>query len=385
MKVPKFKTMETAVSLIKRLKQRILASRYVVAKIANAESLMLYYHIGNEIENEVTAGSWGDKMLDEISARLQQELPGLRGFSATSIKKMRFFYNAWKDSDLIGSTVSSQLENEQILIGPSVTAQMENAQNEFSPSVTAQFQSTDLKAFLSVSFTHHYEILLKTESEADRLYYIEQTAQNFWSVRHLRTELNNKSHLQAHKMPNNFAETMPAHISNKAIRAFKDQYLLNFVNTEDADEYEIDERVLENEIVLNIKKFLMSLGNEFSFLGNQYRLVVSEDEYFIDLLFFHRGLQALVAFELKTGKFKPEYIGKMNFYLSALDDLVRLPHENASIGIILCKEKNDKKVEYSFRDFSKPMGVATYKTSEKLPLELQKALPDAETLKKLMD
>jgi len=200
----------------------------------------------------------------------------------------------------------------------------------------------------------------------------------------LRTELNNQSHLQAHKMPNNFTETMSAQLSNKAIRAFKDQYLLNYVSIEDGDEDDIDERVLEREIVLNIKKFLMSLGNEFSFLGNQYRLVVDEDEYFIDLLFFHRGLQALIAFELKTGKFKPEYIGKMNFYLSALDDLIRLPHENASIGIILCKEKNDKKVEYSFRDFSKPMGVATYKTTEKLPAELQKALPDAETLKKLM-
>lgn len=340
-----------------------------MAKIANAESLMLYYHIGSDIENEIAGSSWGDKVLNEISARLQQELPGLRGFSAGNLKKMRIFYNAWKHSNLIGSSVSNQLASEE---------------NEIGSTLSNQFKNPQLAAFLSVSFSHHFDIVTKVEDENDRLFYIEQTAQNFWSVRHLRTELNNQSHLQAHKMTNNFVATMSSQISNKAIRAFKDQYLLDFVRVEDADD-EIDERILEQEIVLNIKKFLMSLGNEFSFLGNQYRLVVEEEEYFIDLLFFHRGLQALVAFELKTGKFKPEYIGKMNFYLSALDDLVRLPHENASIGIILCKEKNDKKVEYSFRDFSKPMGVATYKTTEKLPRELQKALPDAETLKRLMD
>jgi predicted nuclease of restriction endonuclease-like (RecB) superfamily len=275
------------------------------------------------------------------------------------------------------------LEEVKNEIGPSVTAQLEKEQNQIGSSVTNQFENPNLTAFLSVSFTHHYEILLKTENESDRLFYIEQTARNFWSVRQLRTELNNQSHLQVEKMPNNFEATMPVHLSNKAIRAFKDQYLVDFVNVEDADE-EIDERVLEQEIVLNIKKFLMSLGSDFSFMGNQYRLVVSEEEHFIDLLIFHRKLQALVAFELKKGKFKPEYIGKMNYYLSALDDLVKLPHENSSIGIILCKEKDNKKVEYSFRDFSKPMGVATYKTSEKLPRELQKALPDAETLKRLM-
>ena len=129
----------------------------------------------------------------------------------------------------------------------------------------------------------------------------------------------------------------------------------------------------------------MSLGNDFCFLGNQYRLLVSEEEYFIDLLFFHRGLQCLVAFELKRGKFKPEYIGKMNFYLSALDELVKQPHENPSIGIILCKEKDNKKVEYSFRDINKPMGVSTYKTSEKLPTQFRQALPDAETLKRLLE
>jgi predicted nuclease of restriction endonuclease-like (RecB) superfamily len=353
---------------IKKLKQQILASRYVVAKIANAESLKLYYVIGGDIDFEIKNNAWGDKILDAISVRLQQELPGLRGFSASNLKKMRIFYNAWKPVREIGSSLTNQNESNKNAIGSSVTNQLEN---------------TDFSMFVSVSFTHHFEIILKTDDVSERWYYINQTATNFWSVKHLRSELKNKSHLKHINKSNNFRQTLPEEISNKAIRAFKDQYLLDYVNIVDADD-EIDERVLEHEIVNNIRKFLMSLGNDFSFMGNQFRIIVNEDEYFIDLLFFHRGLQALIAFELKTGKFKPEYVGKMNFYLSALDDLVKRKHENPSIGIILCREKDNKKVEYSFRDFSKPMGVSVYKTSDTLPPELRNALPDAETLKKLI-
>lgn len=359
-----------SLDFIKQLKQQIIASRYVVAKIANAESLKLYYNIGKAIDQQYEKQSWGAKVLETISAQLQQELPGLRGFSASSLKKMRVFYNEWKESDIISSSVTSELEKEENIIGSSVTTELNTASNK-------------INNFVSVSFTHHYEIILKIKGESSRWYYIDKTAKYFWSIPQLRTELENKSHLRD-QLPNNFINTMPEILSNKAIRAFKDQYLLDYVNIEDADG-DFDERVLEHEIIQNIKKFLMSLGNDFAFMGNQYRLIVSEDECFIDLLFFHRGLQCLVAFDLKKGKFKPEHVGKMNFYLSALDDLVKQPHENPSIGIILCKEKDNKKVEYSFRDFSKPMGVATYKTSESLPPELRKALPDAETLKKLMD
>ena len=146
----------------------------------------------------------------------------------------------------------------------------------------------------------------------------------------------------------------------------------------------MDERVLEQQIVHNIKNFSMALGRDFSFVGNQYRLVVDEKEYFIDLLFFNRRLQSLVAIELKRGDFKPEYAGKLNFYLSALDEYVKLPNENPSIGIILCKDKNSKTVEFAFRDINKPMGVASYKTSSELPREYRGILPDPDELRKLM-
>jgi len=359
------------------MKRQILASRYVVARIANAESLKLYFNIGKTLDEQFEKQKWGDKALDMISASLQLELPGLRGFSGSNLKKMRLFYQAWKGDDGIVSSVSNQIENDYNPISSTVSNQMLEPHCEKSVVPGHRY-------FFSVSFSHHFEILLKVKDKNSRWYYINQVVLQMWSVRQLRTELNNQSHLQEGIIPNNFEKTMTEALSNKAMRVFKDQYLLDFVNVEDVDE-EIDERMLEQEIVQNIKKFLMSLGSDFTFIGNQYRLVVNEDEYFIDLLFFHRSLQSLVAFELKKGKFKPEYVGKMNFYLSALDDLIKQEHENPSIGIILCKEKDNKKVEYSFRDFNKPMGVSVFKTSETLPAKYKKALPDAETLKKLLD
>lgn len=372
--------MDISVDFVKQLKKQILASRYIVAKIANAESLKLYFIVGKMVDEESEKRKWGSKVLDMVSERLQQELPGLRGFSGENLKRMRRFYNEWSGSEYLRLSVTTGNKNSIELIRSSATTELQDVikPTDFDDVIY------NSQSFNSVSFTHHFEILTKVKDENDRWYYINQSAANFWTVRHLRTELNNKSHLNDTNLSNNFGQVLPNEFSNKAIRAFKDQYLLDYVNIEDADD-EIDERVLEQELVLNIKKFLMSLGSDFSFMGNQYRMMVDNDEYFIDLLFFHRGLQSLVAFELKRGKFKPEYIGKMNFYLSALDDLLKKPHENPSIGIILCKEKDQKKVEYSFRDFSKPMGVATYKTSETLPPELKDALPDAETFKKLME
>lgn len=184
-------------------------------------------------------------------------------------------------------------------------------------------------------------------------------------------------------MPNNFSLTISdKDLRQQALYSFKDEYLLDFVNVEDWDVF--DERVLETQIVKNVKDFIMALGKDFSFIGNQYRLIVAEKEYFIDLLFFNRRLQSLVAIELKRGEFKPEYAGKLNFYLSALDEYVKLPHENPSIGIVLCKDRNTKTVEFAFRDINKPMGVATYQTSSELPKQYRGILPEPEELRKLL-
>ncbi len=228
------------------------------------------------------------------------------------------------------------------------------------------------------------EIIFKVNSLEERLFYIHRCAVEFWSYRELQRQIKSDLyHKEGTIKQTNFTKTISDDdFKRKALRSFKDEYLLDFINIEDPED--VDERVIEQSIIQNIKNFIMAFGKDFAFLGNQYHLEVEGHDYYIDLLFFSRKLRSLVAFELKRGEFKPEYTGKLNFYLSALDEYVKLPDENPSIGIVLCKSKNDKIVELSFRDTSKPMGVATYRTSSELPKELRDALPDMDDLKKLL-
>ncbi|MGM0625478.1 MAG: DUF1016 N-terminal domain-containing protein, partial [Bacteroidota bacterium] len=230
---------------IKQIKQQILTSRYLVSKIANAELLRLYFSVGKMVENEFKRNKWGSKVNDEIAGRLQQELPGLRGFSSSNIRKMRIFYQEWHTVNKICPTLSDKLDNSEAVILPTASDKAEKPDSKSDTShspLKSNFYTAEINAFFSTPFSHHYEIILKTETEKERWYYIHKTAQHFWSVRHLRSELKNKSHLQEQQLPNNFEKTMSPVLSGKAMRAFKDQYLLDFVNIEDADD-EIDERV----------------------------------------------------------------------------------------------------------------------------------------------
>jgi predicted nuclease of restriction endonuclease-like (RecB) superfamily len=360
-------TTEINKNIILELKDAILKSRYHAARLVNKELIALYFGIGRKISETAKKEAWGSKVLDQISKELQSELPGLRGFSSGNLKKMRVFADFWSERLTIGSALPNQF-NSPLEIGSALPNQIHDHFTEY---------------FFSVSFTHHYSIASKCEQLEEAYFYLKCVASEFWNYRHLENQIAAKVYSQQGTLPNNFNNTLPAIHYEKALKTFKDEYLLDFINIE--DEYEENERVLEHEIVRNIRKFILSIGNDFAFMGNQYRLIVEEREYFIDLLFYNRKLQCLVAFELKTGNFKPEYLGKMNFYLSALDDLIKQPHENPSIGIILCKGKSNKIVEYSFRDFNKAMGVATYKTSKELPDKYKDSLPDAEALKKLLD
>lgn len=355
-------------SIILELKQAILSSRLQAARLVNKELIVLYFSIGKKISETAKRETWGSKVLDQIATELQRELPGLRGFSSGNLKKMRVFAEFWSAH----LKVSSALPN-QIAANP----------NSISSALLNQLPGDFSEVFFSVSFTHHFAIATKCGELEEALFYMTKVNTEFWSYRHLEKQIENGLFKQMGALPNNFNTTIPANFQEKALKTFKDEYLLDFINIQPEDQE--DERLLEHEIVSNIRKFILSIGNDFAFMGNQYRLIVEEQEYFIDLLFFNRKLQCLVAFELKTGKFKPEYLGKMNFYLSALDDLIRQSHENPSIGIILCKEKKNRIVEYSFRDFNKAMGVATYKTTEALPEKFKNVLPDSDTLKKLLD
>jgi predicted nuclease of restriction endonuclease-like (RecB) superfamily len=291
---------------------------------------------------------------------------------------MRQFFEAWEQH-------IQKSDNQNIINRPALTDEIQtDLLLLFRPTLSGDLTNFTWNKFLSVGFSHHYEILTKTKTLEERLFYIEKCASEFWSYRTLQYHLKENLFTKRGKLPNNFKTTISdSDLQSKALLSFKDEYLLDFINIESPDD-EWDERVLETEIVANIRNFIMSLGKDFTFIGNQYRIMVEEQEYFIDLLFFNRRLQCMVAIELKRGSFKPEYFGKMNFYLSVLDDLVRLPHENQSIGIILCKSKRQRIVEYAFRDMNKPIGVATYKLASELPEEYRNILPDAETLKKLL-
>ena len=361
---------------VKAIKQAILESRYRAARLVNKEVLALYYAIGGYISVRSRAAKWGANAIGVISDLLQQELPGLRGFSETNIKRMRIFYEEWRLVFENRPLLTDDLEMTMIPMGNSEYITIR-------PLTTDELSPQELETFLTVGFSNHYEILAHAKEFQQRMFYIGRCATGFWSGKKLLYYLGEDLYSKEGAMPNNFALTITdSALRQRAMRSFKDEYLLDFINIEDPDE--IDERVLEQQIVHNIKDFIMALGRDFSFVGNQYRLMVAEKEYFIDLLFFNRRLQLLVAIELKRGEFKPEYAGKLNFYLSALDEYVKLPNENPSIGIILCKDKSTKTVEFAFRDINKPMGVATYKTSTELPHEYRGILPDPDELRKLI-
>ena len=338
---------------VKTIKEAILRSQYRAATSVNKEQLSLYYGIGRYVSKNSRIGFWGKGAIEQISSLLQKELPGLRGFSTSNIKNMRVFYEEWEP-----------VLNRQPLAD--------------------EFNWSD---FFSIGFSHHTEIISKAKTLEARLFYIHECAIRYWSKYTLRDYL--KADLYSHRgtLPNNFAQTLPdTKQALKAVCSFKDEYLLDFINVEELDEQEedVDEKIVETSIVANVKKFIMTFGQDFSFIGNQYRVEVAGEEMFIDLLFFNRELNSLVAVELKSGKFRSSYLGQLNTYLSALDSYVRKPHENPSIGIILCREMNQTFVEFAVRDYNKPMGVATYRTSKDMPERLRNALPDIEELRKLL-
>lgn len=382
---------------VQQIKTAILQSRYEAAALANKELLKLYFGIGQYVSFHSRNKNWGKGAIDSISSLLQQELHGLRGFSATNIKNMRLFYEGWEfmQSFLIDEKEPLFQYSEEELNRQLPSAELNSiirqlATDELNDAflirqlATDELQNEFLGLFLKNGFTHHIAIINNTENIEERIFYIQKTATEFWNNTTLKHHLKSNLYQRQGKLANNFQTTLSENsFRQKALMAFKDEMLLDFINIEDADE-EPNERVLENAIVQNIKKFIMALGSEFSFIGNQHRLIIEDEEYFIDLLFFNRKIQSLVAIELKKGKFKAEYVGKMNLYLSALDEMVKQPHENPSIGIILCKEKNNKIVEFAFRDTSKPMGVVTYKTYNDLPEAYKNILPDTEALKGLL-
>ena len=379
------KKYDGAVEIIKRA---ILQSQYDAARQVNEKQLALYYGIGKYISLNSRNGSWGKGAIDAISERLDRELPGLRGFTSRNLRYMRTFYEEREVLDPDGrifSTSGSESSNLEL-------ASSKIDENEIVPIWNSQVPNLSdfpMDDFLHIGFTNHRIILGKVKELDKRIFYIKRCASEHYTVEDLKRSIDIDDFQHQGSLPNNFMRTLPA--SEQAFRAvntFKDEYLLDFINVEELgirDQHDIDEKVVENAIIHNVKNFILTFGKDFAFIKNQYHLdAFGEDEY-IDLLFFNRELNCLVAVDLKKGKFKPSYLGQLQAYLSILDGFERKPHENPAIGLILCKDMNKSFVDYVIRDYNKPMGVATYRTSKDMSDELKKALPNIEDLKKLLD
>ena len=378
---------------VEAIKKAILQGQYEAAKGVNRVQLAVYFGIGKYISSHTRKGVWGTGALETISQQLRKELPGLRGFSATQLREMRLFYEEWDILDANSSVVTDENLLSPILDTNSsvVTDELENKEHSIDIYQCMQIPSLKefpIEDFFKVPFSHHSRILAGTKDISARYYYIRRTAEEHLSVERLKRLIKEDAYEHQEQIPNNFHQTLSdSNMARKAVMMFKDEYLLNFINVEEIGEREsidVDERVVEQQIVHNIKNFIMTFGRDFSFIGNQYHLEVYGVEHFPDLLFFNRELCAMVVVELKTGDFKTSYLGQLMTYLRILDDHVKKPHENPSIGIVLCKSAKKEYVEYVIQDYQKPMGVATYSTSADMPERLRKALPDIEELKKLL-
>lgn len=369
------------------IKTAILNGQYEAAKGVNRVQLLTNYAIGKYVSMNTRNGVWGTGALKAISERLRKLLPGLRGYGETQLKEMRLFYEGWSFLDTKSSVTTDDLpcDNSSVTTDELQLADpVEDIMGLIKVATPADFPMED---FLNTPFTHHSTILRKCESNEERYYYMHRCVEEHMAVERLKDIIGNGDFKKG-IVPNNFLDRIgDKSLARKAVMQFKDSYLLDFINVEEIgerDKEDIDERVVEKQIIHNIKKFIMEFGKDFAFVGNQYHLEIYSEEFFPDLLFFNRELNALVVVELKTGKFKSGYLAQLMTYLRILDDKVKKPHENPSIGIVLCKEANRSFVEYVMQDYDKPMGVATYTTSQETPEALKDALPDMDELKKLL-
>ncbi|MDB9457997.1 PDDEXK nuclease domain-containing protein [Dolichospermum circinale] len=325
--------------LLMEVQQRIRSAQYEALKAVNREMINLYWDIGQMIVIKQQDAIWGKSVVEKLAKDLQTEFPGISGFSARNIWNMRNFYVTY-------------------------------SQNEKLQPMVAE-----------IGWTHNIVILEKCKDDLEREFYIRMTRKFGWTKNVLIHQIENQTYEKTLVNQTNFDQNISVEIRNQLKLAVKDEYTFDFLEL--ADEH--SERQLEESILAKIQPFLQEMGGIFAFIGSQYRLEVDDEEYFIDILLYHRRLKCLVAIELKIGKFLPEYVGKMQFYLAVLDETVKLPEENPSIGIILCKSKQRTIVEYALKESNKPIGVATYQIVSKLPQELKNQLPDPEQVAKLLE
>lgn len=326
---------------INQVKVEIKQSQNNAILSVNRELLLLYWKVGKRILENINSSDWGSKIIPKLSKELKEAFPDLKGFSERNLKYMRRLAEEYPDY-------------------------------EFVQQVVAQ-----------LSWSHNLVLLDRIKGLSQRRWYIEKCVENKWSRNVLVHQIESKLYERQELVDktSNYEKTLESPNDQLAVDVLKDPYVFDFIAFEES----MKERDIEKQLVQKITSFLLELGSGFAFIGNQYHLQVGEDDFYIDLLFYHIKLKSYVVIELKTGKFKAEYAGKLNFYLSAVDDMIKGEDDNPSIGIILCKEKNKLVAEYALKDMTKPIGVSEYKLLERVPEGLESSLPSIEELEKELE
>jgi predicted nuclease of restriction endonuclease-like (RecB) superfamily len=326
-------------AFLAELKQRIRGARLAAALSVNKELVLLYWGIGRDILARQGAGGWGAKVIDRLATDLHRAFPDMTGMSARNLRYMRTFARVWPDEAIV-QQVAAQLP-----------------------------------------WGHNMHLLDAVETPAEREWYARQAIANGWSRNVLAHQIESGLFARRGRALTNFSRTLPADQSDLAQQIVKDPYSFSFLTLAE----QAQERDLERGLTEHLRALILELGKGFAFVGSQYHVQVGGQDYYLDLLFYHLRLRCFIVFDLKMKAFKPEFTGKMNFYLSVLDDQLRHPSDQPSIGVILCKGRNEVIVEYALRDMSKPMGVAEYELSASLPKRLQRDLPTAKDLAQEVD
>jgi predicted nuclease of restriction endonuclease-like (RecB) superfamily len=324
---------------LNELKVKIRNAQMKAAIAASKELIKLYWELGKDIVQKQEKEGWGSKVLEKVAKDLQKDFPGIEGFSRTNIFRMRSFYLAYSNC----------------------------------PTAVGQLQKNELEFFFNVPWGHNCILLDKLKSFEERLWYAKKVIEHGWSRSLLTIWIENDLYLREGKAITNFKTTLPAPQSDLAQQTLKDPYVFDFLTLH----REHLEKDLENGLVNHIQKFLIELGQGFAFMGHQYPFTVEGEQFYIDLLFYHVKLRCFVVVELKAKAFKPEDVGQLNFYLSAVDDMIKHPTDNPTIGILLCKDRKKVIAEYAFRGIDRPMGVVEYETmlTKAIPEELKSSLP----------
>jgi predicted nuclease of restriction endonuclease-like (RecB) superfamily len=336
--------------ILEGLKERIRVRRQKAALAVTNELLSVYWEIGNTILHQQKIEKWGAKVIDRLAADLKIAFPDMKGLSSRNLIYMRSFAEAWPHFMQQPAALRLLFDNESFIIAQQLAAQL--------------------------PWGHHQLLLDKVKDARLREFYVLKTRENDWSRSVLLHQIDNQLHLRQGNAITNFSVTLPNSQSDLAMETFKNPYIFDFLTLSE----EIQERELEKALTQHIKKFVQELGRGFAYVGNQYNLKVENDDYFLDLFFFNYLLNRFVVFELKVGEFKPEFTGKLNFYINTVDAQIKLPNHQPTIGILLCKTPNETIVKYALKGVDTPMGVAEFELTSKLPKKLKTELPTIEEL-----